>query len=336
MNRLLVISNERISKEKETFFCDNIDMKTSPEGLSYKFDVSIIARSSEKSRSHEIKLKKVYLTTSLFSYLKKIKNLTKLNDKFLIVSISPYTFISTIFLMFLRKKPFVYLRSDGYGEYKAIAGNFGKFCYHMMFKIVSKISHLISCRDYILKGQKGDIVSPTQIDSDWLNNPKMPNYEKIKLLYVGRFRIEKGVFSLLEIISKNENYTLSIVGIEKEEKRENLKNVFFREIENNRSEMINIYDESTIFVLPSYTEGHPMVLFEALARCRPIIIFDEIKHVIGKKNGIFVCKRNFESFRQTVEYIKKNKDSIFEKMKNNKIPTKKDFIEKLSNILIQY
>ena len=87
-----------------------------------------------------------------------------------------------------------------------------------MFKIVSKISHLISCRDYILKGQKGDIVSPTQIDSDWLNNPKMPNYEKIKLLYVGRFRIEKGVFSLLEIMSKNENYTLSIVGIEKEEK----------------------------------------------------------------------------------------------------------------------
>ena len=39
-----------------------------------------------------------------------------------------------------------------------------------------------------------------------------------------------------------------------------------------------------------------MVLLEALARRRPVIIFEEIEHVIGDKKGIFVAKRNFLNF----------------------------------------
>ena len=48
-----------------------------------------------------------------------------------------------------------------------------------------------------------------------------------------------------------------------------------------------------------------MVLLEALARRRPVIIFDEIKHVIGEKKGIFVAKRNFINFFGTLNHIKK-------------------------------
>ena len=47
--------------------------------------------------------------------------------------------------------------------------------------------------------------------------------------------------------------------------------------------LIKFYDDHNIFILPSFTEGHPMALLEALARSRPVIIFDEIKHVIGNK-----------------------------------------------------
>ena len=48
-----------------------------------------------------------------------------------------------------------------------------------------------------------------------------------------------------------------------------------------------------------------MALLEALARGRPVIIFDEIKHVIGNKKGIFVASRNFESLSKTINEIKK-------------------------------
>ena len=45
-------------------------------------------------------------------------------------------------LLFLFKKPNVYLRSDGYEEYKSILGFFGPAIYHIMFFIVGKISNL--------------------------------------------------------------------------------------------------------------------------------------------------------------------------------------------------
>ena len=70
------------------------------------------------------------------------------------------------------------------------------------------------------------------------------------------------------------------------------------------------YDDHEIFVLPSFTEGHPMVLLEALARRRPVIIFEEIEHVIGDKKGIFVAKRNFLNFFGTLNHIKKNYKKI--------------------------
>ena len=44
-----------------------------------------------------------------------------------------------------------------------------------------------------------------------------------------------------------------------------------------------------------------MVLLEALARRRPVIIFEDIEHVIGEKKGIFVSKRNFLNLLRIVK-----------------------------------
>ena len=79
-----------------------------------------------------------------------------------------------------------------------------------------------------------------------------------------------------------------------------------------------------------------MVLLEALARRRQVIIFDEIDHVIGKKKGVFVSKRNFINLLGTLNQIKKNYKKIQKEMKKNKIPTNKDFIEKLTKSINEY
>ena len=44
---------------KIKYFCDNIDLKSSPEGLNKKFEVNLFGRISSKKRAHEIKLKKL-------------------------------------------------------------------------------------------------------------------------------------------------------------------------------------------------------------------------------------------------------------------------------------
>ena len=57
-----------------------------------------------------------------------------------------------------------------------------------MFSITCSISNLISCRDYILRGKKGKIINPSQLDSTWLRQPKNTEVRNFKLLYVGRFK----------------------------------------------------------------------------------------------------------------------------------------------------
>ena len=108
----------------------------------------------------------------------------KSHDKYLIISLSPYTFIISIFLMILRKRIFVYLRSDGYEEYKCYSKFFGPLIYHLMFTIVSWRSNLIACRSHILRGKKGKIVYPSQLNQKWFLNRKSPNLNSINLINV--------------------------------------------------------------------------------------------------------------------------------------------------------
>ena len=329
-SKLFIFSNEKINLQDGKFFCDNIDLKTTPEGLNKKFEVNLFGRKSNKKKSHEIKIKKTKIFTNILSYLSSVIDSTKLDSaKYLIISITPYTFLISIFLRLFGKKPIIYLRSDGYGEYKAIIGKIGSLVYHFMFNVSCSISNLISCREYILKGKKGKIISPSQLDSVWLRQPRITDIKNFKLLYVGRFKIEKGIFSLLDLIKNKKDISLTIVGAENSNLQNfNQSNVRIHQTQSSKIKLIKYYDDHNIFVLPSYTEGHPMVLLEALARRRPVVVFEDIKHVIGDKKGIFVSKRNFINFFGTLNNIKKNYKKIQKEMKKNKLPTNKEFIDK--------
>ena len=329
-NKLFIFTNERISFNEGKFYCDNIDIKNTPEGLNKKFEINLFGRKSKKNRFHEIRLKKIKLFSNIFSYIFNILNsFNEKNSKFLIISITPYTFIISIILRLYGKKPIVYLRSDGYKEYKVILGKTGQLIYHLMFNIICSFSNLISFGDHILRGKKGKIIIPSQLDSVWLKKPIKHEINSFKLLYVGRFKIEKGIFSLMDMIKNKKNISLTIIGAEQEiSKNYNQSNVKIFGIEKNKHKLIKHYDNHNIFILPSFTEGYGMVILEALSRRLPVIIFEEIKHVIGNKKGIFVTKRNFVSLVETLKNIKKNYKKIQKDMKKNKLPTNKEFIDK--------
>ena len=336
--KLFIFSNENIYIQEEKYFCDNIDLKSSPEGLNKKFEVNLFGRKSYKKRTHEIKLKKIKIFSNIFTYLSEVIKSTKIeNTKYLIISISPYTFLVCLFLRLFGKTPIVYLRSDGYGEYNAILGSFGKLIYHLMFSLTSLVSNLISCRNYILRGKKGKVIYPSQLDSVWFKKPKIQEVKSYQLLYVGRIKVEKGIFSLASLIKNKRDITLTIVGAEKNTSYKiNQSNINIHLTQSNKARLIKFYDDHNIFILPSFTEGHPMVLLEALARRRPVIIFEDIKHVIGEKKGIFVAKRNFLNFFGVLNHIKKNYKKIQKDMMKNKLPTNKEFIEEFVKAIEDY
>jgi hypothetical protein len=64
-----------------------------------------------------------------------------------------------------------------------------------------------------------------------------------------------------------------------------------------------LYDTHDILILPSYTEAHPKVLDEALSRLKPVIIFDDIKHIINGRLGVFSLERESRKLKETIYYI---------------------------------
>lgn len=335
-NKIYIITNENFYFNGENYYCDNIDLKSIPEELNKFSDLHIIGRKSPTQKSKKVNLKNIIISKNIFMYLfEVIKSFKNKNTKYLIISISPFTFIASLIFKIFFKKHFIYLRSDGFEEYKSILGSLGPLLYGFMFYLGTINSNLISCRKHILKNKKGIIVHPSQINEKWLTNRKEINFDQIKLLYIGRIRVEKGIFSLIEIL-KNSNLELSIITAEKKTQLENIhKNVSVESFENYEDSIIKFYDKNNIFILPSFTEGHPQVLDEALARHRPVIIFEEISHVLRDRKGVFVSKRNINSLNETVSHIKYNFAKINKEIKLNKLPTKKNFMFELKKIMFE-
>ena len=59
MQKLFIISNESIYENNSKYFCDNLDLKSTPEGLNKTFEVNIIARKSSKERDHTALILKI-------------------------------------------------------------------------------------------------------------------------------------------------------------------------------------------------------------------------------------------------------------------------------------
>ena len=203
-----------------------------------------------------------------------------------------------------------------------------------MYRYITKYSEIISCHKRLYK-KECHILYPSELNSNWKKKIKK-NYFKnnvINILYVGRFKIEKGTYSLLNLFSKlSENYRLMLVGdgdpIKIKDNR--VKVVSFVSSEN---KLINLYDNSNIVILPSYTEAHPKVIDESLSRMRPVIIFDDIKYVINQRYGVFSVKRDADQLKKIINFIKINYQSINNQMKKNQLPKRNDFLKNLSKII---
>ena len=133
-----------------------------------------------------------------------------------------------------------------------------------MFYISTALTELIACREKLLRNKKGSIVNPSQLNDKWHQNLNMPQLDKIKLLYVGRIRVEKGIFSLIKMI-KETQFNLKAVTSEIEINfQESIPNISLISYKNIDDSIIKFYDECNIFILPSFTEAHPQVFWTRL------------------------------------------------------------------------
>ena len=323
MKSIIVLSNDEVSISQNNFSSDYNDTVNILESLDQKYNVKISSRRSKTKKNFSFKF---------INNLEFLNN-NYLNDKtkLLMISITIRNFFN-FFKLNLKKKilvSYVLLRSDGYKEYYHNYSWPGYFIYHLMFSYLKSTSNIISVSSNFTNLKQSKIIEPSELDRDWFKNKKIPNLKQPKLLYLGRFRKEKGVYSLLKLFKQIKlKSVLTLAG--DIIKLNNLsKNIIVLGKINSKKKLIKIYDDHNIFILPSFTEGTPKVIKESLARLRPVIVFDEIRHVSRKYHGIYVCERSPDKLKKKIDYILKNYKKIQIKMKKNILTNKKDFQKKL-------
>jgi glycosyltransferase involved in cell wall biosynthesis len=334
---LIIINNEKCSIKESDLYCENIEIKSLSENLKNKYNIKFLLRKGNITPVYKIDKSNTKISSNILSFTKNlIISMIKDRADYLIISVTPYTFLSFLLLFLFKKKKFLYLRSDGKKEISIIFGKKLSIIYKIIENVMAKFSNLIVVNDLISKKKKFHLVNPSQIDQQWFQNTKIPKRDKIKLLYVGRIKVEKGVYSLIDIFKKikysEKNLSLTLIGQGNKPKEASNKIKFLEPISAKKN-LIEQYDQHDIFILPSYTEGYPQALIESLVRQRPVVVFEEIKHVLQKYEGVFVCKRDHNHLLDLIKFIDKNYEEILEKMKKNRYPTKENFFEQLNKIL---
>ena len=332
---LIILNNEKIYRENDNFYCNNLDLKILPEGLNEYHKVQYIVRGSNKKGEQKINLENIKVASNIFKFIFFVLKTFKIpNVNYLLVCITPYTFFAFLILfLFRKKKIFVYLFSSGHEEYKHILGKWSVWIYHIMYKIVTSGSKVIVCHERLFDKKKSYLVNISRLDDGWLNNQKDVLLDKARFLYVGRMSAEKGIFDFLKMFNQiNFDAEFSIVGNSQNQQISN-KNVKLLGYVAENNLLIDIYDEHNIVILPSYTEATPYVVDEALARKRPVIIFEDISYIVKDRIGIFISNRNINSFSKTAEYIMKNYQGIQKKMEKNNLSTKKNMIKQIADII---
>ena len=343
MDNLVVLNNEKVSKENDEFFSRNYNFKILPEGLNRYFNVEYIVRKSNTREHHKLNLNKIKVASNIIQFVYFVLSTFKQkNTKYYIITISPYTFISFLFLFVFRKKVFVYLISSGHEEWKFILGRWSVWIYHVMYLIVTSNATVIALHDRLYKKKNGYVISSSTLDENWFENLKKPKLDKVRFLNVSRVNPEKGIYEFLEMFRKLDfEAEISIIGKAKsstlQEKFKSIigddPNIKFPGYISDRKKLMDAYDFHNILILPSYTEGQPYVVDEALARRRPVLIFEDISHIIKDRKGIFVSKRDVHSFSKISRYIIDNYEKIQEEIGKNEFPLEKNMFKQISEII---
>ena len=329
--------NERIYQYQNCFYSENIDCKSIVEGLKEKFELKLFARRTKVKKKNKIFFFEIILSNNIFVFLFNIifSLRYKKNSTYLIISITPYTFFSYLILFLFTKNIFLYLRSDGFKEYSSIFGDKWIFLYSFMFYIFTRKVKIISCTSALSKGKPFHFIQPSEIDNDWILNRNFQINSTIKILYIGRLKIEKGIFNLIDLLNNidDSNINLSIVGGKLDLTKNLNKRINFLDYVSEKKELINLYDTHDILILPSYTEAHPKVLDEALSRLKPVIIFEDIKHIINGRLGVFSSERDPRKLKETIYSVINHYQEIRKDIKKNILPTKEDFLNNLERII---
>jgi len=201
--------------------------------------------------------------------------------------------------------------------YTFLHGNSTKFFIRKLYKVALSYSHKIIFHNSddlrlfqelkLIKREKGVVVPGSGVDTQHFCPRLKSNHEKFIFLFVGRLLYDKGIGEYVEAIRKirkaTKNTEFWVVGqinaknpaaVSKDKLQYWLEDRTIRYFGSTK-DIRPFLQEADVFVLPSYREGMPRAILEAMAMGKPIVTTnvagcrDTVQH---EKNGLLVTVRD--------------------------------------------
>lgn len=179
------------------------------------------------------------------------------------------------------------------------------------------------------------------VDLEQFNQSEFPDFDLIKILFPARMLWDKGVKELLEASTLLKNkyqgkIQFILSGLADKDNKAGVSEEYLNTWCDGeyvkwigyQKEMVAVYRDSHIVVLPSYREGMPKTLLEACAIGRPIITTDAIgcrECVDEGENGYKVPVYSVQELADAIEKLSTNKEEIIRMGANSRKKSEKEF-----------
>lgn len=337
--KILVTDNSAMNKKGNSYCTNSLNGLFLKDLINCKNKVSYFqfAKVNEDSISafdlkangvscYPLPIKKNKVTNYLNAYLKIIPLIIK-ND--FIYFYYPSSFKYAPFLCWLfRKKYGLYVRGMNGISDKVSIWNYKKA--FIIFTVADFFRNMINEK---INKNKAHTIKPmiSFSELDIIRDREYTLGDKMSILFLGRVAYDKGIAELLEAIKilkiKNYNFELNLVGsgdfyqkskqLIKEYRIEDIVNVYGAVVD--PEEIREFYVNGDVYVLPTYHEGFPRTLYEAMIFGTPIIttfvggIPALMKH---EWNCLEIKPKSVDSIVDRLEFALNNYDKMIAYAKN--------------------
>jgi len=230
---------------------------------------------------------------------------------------------------------------------------FGRAFLPLVYHIFMRISYILSDKiiaitpwelEFIEKygGKKEKIeIIPNGVDNLLFKKLKNDFRKRNKItgkivLYFGRLNITKGpdkfVLAAHEILKQRKDIFFVIRGPDEGMRKTvikmigNEKNIILLSETRDKEEIARTYQAADIFVLPSFREGLPLTLFEAMACGLPVVAspVNGVPYEMNKENGFFVNYGDIKGLKEKILFLINN-PGIAKKLGENNIKKAKQY-----------
>ena len=200
----------------------------------------------------------------------------------------------------------------------------------MLFSYGGKITDLIS---NIGVPENRIIEIPAGIESHWFTEKISPAPEITRFTFLGRYERRKGVEELNEalnlLLKNNVKFVFNFIGPFNDSEKVISGHITYHGVISDNSQLKDRLDQTDVLVCPSWSEGMPNVIVEAMSRGCAIIATDvgAVSLMVNPDNGLLIEPGNISQLAEALSHFIKMDRHTLDNMKKNSVSSvRKKFV----------